>query len=234
MSTNLPSSSTEEAVPWTPGDIAKGVVAAVIVVVVAVVITGLFVFGFRPGPGGRDLGGFILGIVTELALVGAAWRFSLRKYRRPWGALGFRSFGLGALWLVGLVLFLGLTVNIVYVALVSWVGLTNLLPPALPLEEEGLARVGTTLLAVVVSPVSEETFFRGFVFAGLKRRFGQGWGIGGSGLLFALAHFQASYIVPVSILGAMLAALYQSTGSIWPGILVHGLYNGLAVQTYFS
>ncbi|MCH8191076.1 MAG: CPBP family intramembrane metalloprotease [Chloroflexi bacterium] len=81
--------------------------------------------------------------------------------------------------------------------------------------------------AQLVAPLAEETFFRGFVFAGLRSRFGfKGAAIAASGL-FAVAHIQPITFVPIFMIGFVLAWIYAGTGSLGAAILVHAAYNGI-------
>ena len=86
-----------------------------------------------------------------------------------------------------------------YVALVSVLGL-HFLEPDNQIPENYLKNnVVTAILAlgvVLVAPVCEELFFRGFVFGGMRRLWG--FVIGGivSGLLFSTAHAQPGLIIP--------------------------------------
>ncbi len=85
------------------------------------------------------------------------------------------------------------------------------------------------LLGAVVAPVAEEVFFRGFLYAGLRGRWGLGWGLAVSALIFGLAHLMPGVLVPIALLGVVLAWLYEVTGSLWPSILLHMAINGLAL-----
>ena len=81
--------------------------------------------------------------------------------------------------------------------------------------------------AVPVARLGEGTFFRGFVFAGLRSRFGfKGAAIAASGL-FAVAHIQPITFVPIFMIGFVLAWIYAGTGSLGAAILVHAAYNGI-------
>jgi len=81
---------------------------------------------------------------------------------------------------------------------------------------------------VFVAPICEEVFFRGFVFAGLLRGMAPVWAIVFSSLIFAVAHFDVGSFVVLFIIGLALAFLRWRTKSIWPGILLHMLNNGIA------
>jgi membrane protease YdiL (CAAX protease family) len=82
-----------------------------------------------------------------------------------------------------------------------------------------------TLLAVVVAPVGEELFFRGLFQPVLKRLIGPWGSIGITSFLFAFAHGHAPTLLPLWMLGLILGVLYETTGSIVPGIMLHGLFN---------
>ncbi len=84
--------------------------------------------------------------------------------------------------------------------------------------------ISLLLFAVLVAPVSEELFFRGF----LTSRFGPII----SSILFSIAHITYGSIVQVVgvlVLGLILAHIYLRTRSIVSPILIHMLYNALAI-----
>lgn len=78
----------------------------------------------------------------------------------------------------------------------------------------------------VVAPFFEETLFRGLVFPTLASRWNVPLAIVGSALLFALAHLNASDLLPLTVLGMVLATLYHYTRTLAPCILLHALWNG--------
>jgi len=84
------------------------------------------------------------------------------------------------------------------------------------------------ILVCVVVPVGEEMFFRGFVYGTLRR-----WGIvpatALSALFFGAAHQQVVHFFPIVVLGAVLAGLYERTGSLAASMAVHGVNNLVAV-----
>ena len=117
-----------------------------------------------------------------------------------------------------------------YLMAVTALGFDYLVPPELPgdlLLPGGLV-IFTVIALAVVTPVAEEVFFRGFLLRGLINRWGVTPGIIVSAAVFAGMHFQPAVIVPVFITGLLLGALYWQTGSLWPGIFVHGAQNLIA------
>jgi CAAX protease family protein len=87
---------------------------------------------------------------------------------------------------------------------------------------------------VVVAPIVEETFFRGFLFAGFRQRYGYQKAALLSSAIFAAAHLQLSVLVPTFLLGYIFSYLYQKSNSIFPGMLMHFLVNAFGLFTIFA
>jgi len=240
-------------VPWTIGDIAKAiavVIAATVVVAFGLGLGTILLVGPATlvGSGLTDISGLLdllaaegmlqpwlllmmtAMLVGEAAMPLSAWLFGALKYRCGWRALGFRSFrAFDGVTLAAIVVLVGLLVSFLYDMLFSHLGLDP--PSNLPagLAETGLGLGIVVVLAVVVAPVAEETFFRGFILAGIGRRLGNAWAVVLSALLFSVAHMQPGALLPIFILGLLLGWLYVRTRSIWPCILTHFAYNSIAV-----
>jgi membrane protease YdiL (CAAX protease family) len=87
------------------------------------------------------------------------------------------------------------------------------------------------LLIVFAAPISEEVCFRGMLFGGLRERLPRLGAALVSGLIFGGLHATTGLsAVPVLVVfGFILALLYEKTGSIVPGILLHMLNNSIAL-----
>lgn len=81
----------------------------------------------------------------------------------------------------------------------------------------------------VLTPLGEEVLFRGYIFGGLRRRLGVLTAALVSGLVFAVAHIDPGFYVPFTIVGVILALLYERTGKLAVPIGVHFLFNFTAV-----
>jgi membrane protease YdiL (CAAX protease family) len=94
------------------------------------------------------------------------------------------------------------------------------------------------LLIVVVAPISEEIFFRGFLFSGLRRAM---WGaiaaVVASGI-WGLFHYTGpgtwGVVLQITVFGLWLSWLYSRTGSIYPTMAVHALNNAIAFAVLIS
>lgn len=83
----------------------------------------------------------------------------------------------------------------------------------------------TMLLACLVGPVTEEFFFRGVIYAALRRRAARWLSMLVSGALFSLVHTNPLGFVPILVLGCLLADAYERTGSIAGPIAIHITHN---------
>ena len=218
-------------VPWTVSDIAKAIAVVILLLIIAASVLGLFLFAFGESLDNWALLG-LLGIALYGFMLLAVWRLSVVKYRCGWDALGFRSLKVKRTSiLAAVVIGAALVINLLYGVLIEYLGLGPLEPDPVPVRytEENLNLAVLSFLALIAAPVAEETFFRGFVFAGVGKRLGFGWGAILSAMLFALAHIDPGALVPIFLLGLLLVWLYARTRSIWACIFTHCLYNSIAL-----
>src|SRR5205823_4747409 len=118
--------------------------------------------------------------------------------------------------------------------------LNALLDPLLhPGKEQGLvpthwqpshagAYAANAVVVVLVAPVVEELIFRGLGYS-LLERYGRLLAIVAVGIAFALAHGLIDAFPLLASLGAGLAWLRSKTGSVYPGMATHAIFNGIAV-----
>jgi len=77
----------------------------------------------------------------------------------------------------------------------------------------------------LAAPVVEETVFRGVLYRWLRGVLPVGTAMVASAAIFAVAHATTLLFLPLFGLGVLLAWVYARSGSIWPGVLVHALFN---------
>jgi membrane protease YdiL (CAAX protease family) len=87
------------------------------------------------------------------------------------------------------------------------------------------------LLIVVLAPISEEVCFRGMLFGGLRRSLPRIPAALVGGLVFGGLHALTGItaVPPLIAFGFILCLLYEKTGSIVPGIMLHMLNNAFAL-----
>jgi CAAX protease family protein len=87
------------------------------------------------------------------------------------------------------------------------------------------------LLIAIAAPISEEVCFRGMLYGGLRERLPRFGAALIAGALFGALHALTgvSAVPPLMAFGFVLCLLYEKTGSILPGILLHMLNNSVAL-----
>ena len=100
----------------------------------------------------------------------------------------------------------------------------------------------SVLLVVVIGPVLQEIAFRSALFHGLSRHMPRLAAAALSVAVFVVIQLQytlADGVVAsvtsaqVAMLGAALMFLYMKSGSLWPGIALHALNNGVSLIFFF-
>lgn len=89
------------------------------------------------------------------------------------------------------------------------------------------------LLIAIAAPISEEVCFRGMLFGGLRERLSRIPAALVAGAVFGALHAITGItaVPPLIVFGFVLCLLYEKTGSIVPGILLHMLNNSVALLT---
>jgi uncharacterized protein len=99
-------------------------------------------------------------------------------------------------------------------------------------DESAFGAIAAGVLIVLAAPLSEEIFFRGFMFSGIRRGAPFAVAAVASATVWGLFHYTGpdswGVCLQLAIFGVVLAWLYQRTGSIWPTIAVHMFNNALA------
>jgi len=212
---------------WTP----KHVLWGILTLIVLLMIEGVFVLPFDPG---LKSTGAVLAVQAMLALtlVGVAFGFATLP-----------GSGLAAPAWLGLRRFPASSLKWVPVAIGAYMLFSGVYASFVHAHQEDVAKqlgygsstfgaIASGALIIVAAPLSEEIFFRGFVFGGLRRRLPLWPAAIIAGALFGAVHFtgasSAGVLPQLAVLGIILCWLYDKTGSIWPTIAVHMLNNLLA------
>lgn len=86
---------------------------------------------------------------------------------------------------------------------------------------------------IIIAPLAEELLFRGYVYGKLRIAGGFIPAVLMTSLLFGVAHLQWNVAIDTFALGLVLCGLREITGSIWAGVLLHMLKNGVAFYFIF-
>lgn len=104
--------------------------------------------------------------------------------------------------------------------------------------ESSLGDIASFVLIVIAAPLSEEIFFRGFMFAGIRFRAPFAVAALVSAGIWGLFHYTGSDSWPVvlqlTVFGVILCWLYERTGSIRGPIFLHMVNNLIAFMVATS
>ena len=92
-------------------------------------------------------------------------------------------------------------------------------------EPNAAALWGFAVFMGVLGPWFEEIFFRGFLYPVFKARTGMWRGAFITSALFAALHGHGIAFVPILVLGLALNLLYERSGSVVPGAVLHMTHN---------
>jgi uncharacterized protein len=175
-------------------------------------------------PFGLALQQFGLELALLLVPVGIALGKGARSLPQALERLGVRRFRLGALKWMAATVGAYLLFAAIYASLFG-----------APHQEDIADKLGIVpiqvLLIVIAAPIGEEVCFRGMLFGGLRERLPRLGAALLSGLIFGGLHAISGIeaVPPLVVFGFLLALLYEKTGSVIPGILLHVLNNCAAL-----
>ncbi len=171
------------------------------------------------------LGMLLMGGLVPLLIF---WRASVVEF------LGLRWERWRQVFVIAPVFVLSIFAVMVLVYVTGWQGWVNerfgggsqALVKALETTKDWKFMGAALFVAVVVAPVVEEVIFRGYIYPVVKR-FSEKWFAAlFSGVLFGVIHFNLASFPVLAVMGILLVVLYERTGSIWPPIACHALFNG--------
>ena len=172
--------------------------------------------------------------LMALGIVTTVWFLGLRHSMYPLAVLGLSGIHLPrkrTVLLMVVVLATSLVATSLYAGIVDALDVEILSPPDVESDIifDGAAALLTFQALAFITPLSEEIFFRGFIFGGLLPRLGPWGAIAASALIFSAFHLSIGVLIPIFITGFLFAWLYWRTGSLWAAIGAHAGQNSLAL-----
>jgi membrane protease YdiL (CAAX protease family) len=181
-----------------------------------------------------DQGALQIGLMATLAsqvLTFSVVGFCCRQdFRGLVKSVGLDRPNLGGIWLPLVLAPAAAIFVILYTVTVEKLGIWFLEPQST--VPNAIVRNDFTLsIAAVVTligaPISEELFFRGFVYSGLTK-----WGLWPaacvSAMAFAAVHFDPGSLPPFFVIALCLVLVYQRSGSLWHSIALHAAFNSIS------
>ena len=131
---------------------------------------------------------------------------------------------------------IGTAVSILLNLLISAIHLHELFPSydeGAAVSFQGQNAVLLIIATVILGPLAEEIIFRGLVFQRMRLYLNFVPCMIISGLLFGLYHMNMVQFIYTSLMGFVLAYIYEKSDSLLVPVLTHAAMNLVALQTYF-
>lgn len=176
--------------------------------------------------------GTLTGLTIAIVLLSGLYVVALRPKKLSWREVGLRKFPTKFWWKIPFWLLITIILSVIVMLITSFLGnsVDNSKTESLQQNINFFTILIGVISAGVISPIYEEIFYRGFVYRWVRVRLGMNWGIVISSLIFTVAHFPTLNAMPVNfITGVVFAWTYEKTGSVIPGIIIHGVFNTIAV-----
>ena len=181
----------------------------------------------------RTLIGTVVSASFYLFLLWMVHLLILQRYHLSWRALGMRM--VNWQWLVAVPFVNALLIfsDVLFLrAMVAVFGPSRTWPRQLNASTIDATQQPALLVLIIVTglfltPITEELLFRGVLYQALRRRMPAGGAALLSAIVFAAMHGQIVLFIPFTVMGIILAMIYERSGSIVPTILVHACNNGI-------
>jgi membrane protease YdiL (CAAX protease family) len=150
------------------------------------------------------------------------WHFGLRP-TRLWAAVGWAALGIATFFVF----------SAVYAAIVH-PDVKQRVTEELGADQGPVGLILAGVVVVMLAPVFEELFFRGFLYRALRSSLRPAFAAAIVGVVFGLIHWapggaQGGLVVPpLAALGFIFCIVYERTGSLYPVIAMHALNNAVA------
>lgn len=89
------------------------------------------------------------------------------------------------------------------------------------------------LVCCIITPILEETVYRGFLLASISTRMKWQHAVLISSAIFAAAHLSGENFLQLFIIGCVLGCSYCWAGDLRSSILIHSLYNSMTLLITF-
>ncbi|WP_339273952.1 type II CAAX endopeptidase family protein [Paenibacillus sp. FSL W8-0426] len=176
--------------------------------------------------------GTLTGLTIAIVLWLGLYFIALRPKKMSWTEVGVKGFPAKDWWRIALWILILIISSVATLYLTSFLGNTmdNSKTESLKQHVTICTMIIGIVSAGIVSPYYEEIFYRGFIYRWLRTRVSMRWAIVISSLIFTFAHFPTMNAMPVNFIsGVVFAWTYERTGSVVPAMIVHGVFNTIAV-----
>jgi membrane protease YdiL (CAAX protease family) len=230
-------------VPWGWTDVPIFILVAVFGGIILSVLTvmGLAAFGVSvrklQDAATVNFISVVIQAILDLGLLGfLAAQMHLRFHLPFWRTIGWQPLDSGRIprWIAYFCLVIGGCLLAVLVTLGSAISPPKGELPIYQILQDRHTLILFAVMAVLISPVVEETVFRGYLYPVVARSFGLGAGIIVTGVLFGMLHaFQLSgggwQIALMVVVGILFTFVRATTRTVVASFILHVSYNSIQV-----
>lgn len=181
----------------------------------------------------KDAISALVGLAFYLLYLWLIWMLIVKRYRCGWRMLGIRAVNWQWIAVVPILFaFLTFAYVVMLRGMVAILGPTTQWPKVLTsttidATHQPVLDVLIIVTGVILTPLAEELMFRGVLYQALRRRMPASAAALVSAMVFAGMHFTLLLFIPLTVLGILLAWLYERSGSLIPCMLVHACNNAI-------
>ena len=185
--------------------------------------------------------------LSIVALMGATFVFKTKKITRETFGLkrlvSWSDIGIG---LLAILPYFILSASLVVVVSLVWHGFDAAQPQSIPFSnlQQRFELIVAFITLVILAPFAEEALFRGYLLGKVKEKINKWLAVVLTAIVFGLLHLpgeatdsgltlQWAVVADTLSLGLILGSLRIFTGSIWAGVILHMLKNGIAFYFLF-
>lgn len=197
-----------------------------------------FIYNYLPG-NNSEVNHMLIGSIMQFILfVGYIYLIITKKYKMGMEVIGKTRIAPREIVRVGV--FHSISLLFINTLLMN---LMNLIHPV-EYQHQDVANIvmkSTTTYEIVIvffvtsilAPISEELYFRGFLYRAFKKHFNILFSIIFTSLIFAGLHFDLLRFIPLFVAAMWLNYIYEKYGNIYINIIAHAFWNAFMTTIIF-
>lgn len=217
-------------------DLLRFIVVDIILILTLRLLLGLGVFNV--------LDHYVLSVLGSKVILFAYLMWLIRERRDAWPETGGDTAGVWWAWPASLVLYAGCYPfmiwadrlnNHILTTVYPWFGWTYEPTPQEIMNlifldiVDSPVRMTLVFFTVFAGPFMEELAFRGVGLDAFRRRMNVAWAVVMTSALFGMFHFSLQTLLPLTLMGAIFAAVRFMSRSLWCSVFIHSMHNALVL-----
>ena len=208
-----------------------------LIIIIAFIISSGFIIGYVFPQINQGLLLVITSIIQTISFLFAAYIIAKKYTSNPYYILGIKRAKIDDLIIKGvgwglILYFLSVTLSLIVALFYQPEEDLQAVMQILANEPDSYIKLAIVFAILVLAPLGEEIFFRGFFYTALRKRFGVIIAVIVSGAVFAAMHLDITGFLPLFGVGIGLAIIYQKYQNIWYNIITHAVFNSISLVLF--